>query len=49
MTPINEFKKLLPFNHNLTEEQIVTMRDLVDAQAEAILDAYIRDKVDGKI
>jgi len=49
MTPINEFEALLPPDHNLTEDQIVTMRDLVDVQASIILDAYIQDKVDGKI
>lgn len=49
MTPIDEFKKLLPANHDINEDEIVTMRDLVDAQADTILDAYIRDKVDGKI
>jgi|GEM_PF-4236027 len=49
MTPIDDFKALLPSDHNLTEEQIITMRDLVDAQVDTILDAYIQDKVDGKI
>ena len=49
MTPIDEFKTLLLSDYNLTEEQIITMRDLVDAQADTILDAYIQDKVDGKI
>lgn len=49
MTPIDEFIALLPEGHGLSGEQIRTMRDLVDAQADVILDFYIQDKVDGKI
>ena len=49
MTPINEFEALLPKDHGLSAEQIETMRDLVDTQADMILDSYIQDKVDGKM
>ena len=49
MTPIDEFKLLLPPDRNLTEDEIITMRDLIDEQADTILDAYIQDKADGKI
>lgn len=49
MTPIEEFKKMLPFDHNLSEDEIMTMRDLIDIQANLILDSYIKDKADGTI
>jgi len=42
--PIEEFKKMLPSDHNLSEDEIVTMRDLIDIQAENILDSYIVNK-----
>lgn len=41
MTPIDEFRKLLPANHSLSEDEIATMRDLVDLQADLILDSYL--------
>lgn len=44
MTPIDEFKALLPENHGLTDEQVVFMRDLVDAQSDMILESYIEYK-----
>ena len=44
MTPLDEFKALLPEDHGLSDEQIATMRDLVDAQADMILDGYIAHK-----
>jgi hypothetical protein len=44
MTPIDEFKELLPKNHGLSEDEIVTMRDLVDSQADLILDSYLAHK-----
>jgi hypothetical protein len=49
MTPLDEFRELLPADHNLTEEQLMTMRDLVDLQADMILDSYIQAKADGAI
>lgn len=48
MTPLEEFKKLLPERYSdLTEEQLITMRDLIDLQADMILDSYIQVKADG--
>lgn len=49
MTPLNEFKKLLPEGHDLTEEELITMRDLIDMQADLILDSYLREKANGTI
>lgn len=49
MTPIEEFKKLLPSEYDLSEDEIVTMRDLVDMQVDLILDSYIQDKVSATI
>ena len=49
MTPLEEFRELLPDGHGLTEEEIITMRDLVDAQADLILDSCIKDKASGTI
>lgn len=49
MTPLNEFKKLLPEDMNLNDEDTETLRDLMDAQADLILDSYLRDKANGKI
>lgn len=43
MTPISEFKKIVN-DPTLTDEQIETFRDLVDAQAGAILDSFIAMK-----
>ncbi len=49
MTPIDEFKKLLPEGYNLSEEQLITLRDLIDMQADLILDSYLSDKANGII
>lgn len=46
MTPLNEFKTLLPEGINLTDEQLETMRDLIDLQADLILDSYLSSKAD---
>ena len=43
-TPLSEFKDLLPENHNLREDQIEFFRDLIDAQANLILDSFIAEK-----
>lgn len=44
MTPLDEFKKLVPNSGKLTEEELVTLRDLIDAQASLILDSYLAEK-----
>ena len=49
MTPLEEFKTLLPKDHNLSEDEIITMRDLIDLQADLILDSYIEDKASATI
>ncbi len=46
MTPLNEFKKLVPEHIKLTEDELITFRDLVDLQADMVLDAYLKDKTD---
>jgi hypothetical protein len=43
-TSLSEFKELLPENHNLREDQIEFFRDLIDAQANLILDSFIAEK-----
>jgi hypothetical protein len=43
-TPLNEFKELLPENHTLREDQIEFFRDLIDAQANLILDSFMAEK-----
>lgn len=43
MTPMNEFKKIVN-DSTLTNEQLETFRDLVDAQAGAILDSFMAMK-----
>jgi hypothetical protein len=45
MTPLEEFKKLVPNADELTEDQLVTFRDLVDAQANVILDSFMAEKL----
>lgn len=49
MTPLEEFKKLVLEHITLTEDELITFRDLVDLQADMILDAYLKDKADGII
>jgi hypothetical protein len=44
MTPLDEFKKLIPEHTKLTEEQLITLRDLMDSQADLILDSYLISK-----
>lgn len=46
MTPLEEFRKLVPEGYNLTEEELITMRDLIDLQADLILESYISSKKD---
>jgi len=43
MTPISEFKKIVN-DSTLTDEQLETFRDLVDAQANLILDSFMAMK-----
>ena len=43
-TPLNEFKKSLPDKNTLKEDQIELFRDLIDAQANLILDSFIAEK-----
>jgi len=49
MTPLEEFKPLLPESYTLSHEEVKTMRNLIDIQADIILDAYIQNKADGKM
>lgn len=49
MTPLDEFKKLVPEHITLTEDEFITFRDIVDLQADMVLDAYLKDKADGII
>ncbi len=49
MTPLDEFKKLVPEHIALTEDELITFRDLVDLQADMVIEAYLKDKVDGII
>ncbi len=44
MTPLEEFKKLVPNASELTEDQLILFRDLIDAQADNILDLFIAEK-----
>jgi succinate dehydrogenase flavin-adding protein (antitoxin of CptAB toxin-antitoxin module) len=44
MTPLEEFKKLVPNAEQLTEDQLITFRDLIDAQADNILDLFMAEK-----
>tara|TARA_B100000508_G_scaffold120886_1_gene102239 strand:- start:8387 stop:8545 length:159 start_codon:yes stop_codon:yes gene_type:complete len=46
MTPLDEFRELVPEGHNLTEEQLIAMRDLFDLQVDLILDSWIASKTD---
>jgi len=49
MTPLEEFNQLLPNDHTMSDEEVKTMRDLIDMQADKILDSFLQDKADGKI
>jgi len=49
MTPFEEFKKLVPEHITLTEDELITFRDLVDLQADMVIEAYLKDKADGII
>ncbi len=44
MTPLEEFKKLVPNAEELTEDQLTTLRELIDMQANTILDSYLASK-----
>lgn len=44
MTPIEESKKLVPNADELTNEQLVTFRDLIDTQVDLILDSFMAEK-----
>jgi hypothetical protein len=46
MTRLNEFKALHPEGINLTDEQLETMRVLIDLQADLMLDSYLTSKID---
>lgn len=47
LTPLSEFKELLPENNTLREDQIEFFRDLIDAQANLILDSFLAEKAKG--
>ncbi len=49
MTPLDEFKKLVPEHHDLSDGELTAMRDLIDLQVDMILDRYQKDKADGII
>ncbi|MBY0537814.1 hypothetical protein K2P47_00260 [Patescibacteria group bacterium] len=44
MIPLEEFKKLVPDGEKLTEDQLIIFRDLIDGQAELILDSFMIEK-----
>lgn len=46
-TPLEFIRELLP-DENLSDEELTTLRDLVDAQADLILDSYIASKMSAK-
>ncbi len=46
MTPLEEFKKLVPNADQLTEDQLITFRDLIDMQADHILDSFMAEKAE---
>lgn len=45
MIPIEKFKKTLPIDHNLTEEEILKLRDQLNYLAEILVDIYFDEKV----
>jgi hypothetical protein len=49
MTTLDEFKKLVPEHITLAEDRLITFRDLVDLQADMVIEAYLKDKADGII
>lgn len=49
MTSLDEFKKLVPEHIKLTDDELSTFRDLVDLQADMVVEAYLKDKADGII
>ncbi len=44
MTPLEEFRKLVSNAEELTEDQLIVFRDLMDAQASFILDSFMIEK-----
>jgi hypothetical protein len=49
MTSLENFKILLPADNGLSESEIVTMRYLMDMQADMVRDSYIEAKANGTI
>jgi hypothetical protein len=49
MNDIQELEEHLPDGHGLSHEELVTLNDLLETQADLILDLYLQDKADGKI
>ncbi len=43
LTPLNEFREIVN-DPSLTDEQLETMRDLVDMQANVILESFLAMK-----
>ncbi len=44
MIEIEEFKKLLPVDEKLTEEQILKLRSQMDQMADIFFDMWLEDK-----
>lgn len=44
MLTLKEFKKHLPPNHNLTEEEILKLRENMDSMANIFFDMWLKDK-----
>ncbi len=47
MTPLDQFAELARLHRpGLTDEALKTLRDLIDLQADLILDTYLKDLAD---
>jgi len=49
MNNFNELEEHLPEGHGLSQDELITLNELLETQADLILDMYLQDKADGKI
>jgi hypothetical protein len=49
MNNLAELEEHLPKGHGLSHDELVTLNELLEIQADLILDMYLQDKADGKI
>jgi len=49
MSNSSELEENLPKGHGLSHDELVTLNELLEIQADLILDMYLQDKSDGKI